>query len=116
MKKVSIIRKLASRILKEYSNIFSILSSWKYESRLSYFRTLYQQRENCFGEQSKELEKEWKNGIDELNGRSVICCSRKILRNCFIVLLSFKSYLSRYRFCTFCLMHRLRRGFEQTGK
>lgn len=68
MKKVSIIRKLASRILKEYSNIFSILSSWKYESRLSYFRTRYQQRENCFGEQSKELEKEWKNGIDELNG------------------------------------------------
>ena len=66
MKCVWIIRKPASRILTEYSELFSILCSWNYASRMSYFRRVCQQRKDYVSESHhKNLRK---NGIDELDG------------------------------------------------
>ena len=66
MKFVWIIRKPGSRILTEYSKLFSILCSWNYASRLSYFRRVCQQRKDYVSESHhKNLRK---NGIHELDG------------------------------------------------
>ena len=40
-------------------------------------------KKDCFGKQSEEFEKEWKNGIDELDG------TWRFVRNGFIVFLVF---------------------------
>ena len=50
MKSGWIIQKPASRTLKGYLKLFSILCSWKYASRLSYFGRVYQQRKDCVSE------------------------------------------------------------------
>ena len=51
---VRIIKKPVSSILKEYSKLFSILCSWEYANRLSYFRRDYQQRKDCVSESHKK--------------------------------------------------------------
>ena len=63
------IRKPASRIMKEYSKLLTILCSLKYGSSLSYFWRVYQQRKDCVSESlSEEIKKEFKYGI----GRKVL--------------------------------------------
>ena len=79
MKSVWITRKSVSRVWKEYSKLISVLCSWKNASRLSYFRRVYQQRKDCFEKLSEECEKEWKNAIDELDGK---CCGLWLQKYC----------------------------------
>ena len=114
MKSVWILWKLASRILKKHSKLFSILCSWKYASRLSYFQYVYH---DCVSEShQKYLRKNGKMKQMNWTEGAMICCCRNIVKNrlyrdltsfyiAFILLLIvLLCFLGRHRFYTFCLM------------